>query len=82
MPTFVSFFVYSRSHLISRCRATMRPRGCRNLDSAAVYLADMISQEAYRQKLLEGDDWSPAIDSLQDSGEWTEILETARKLPW
>lgn len=81
MPTSVSFFVYSRSHLLSRCRATMRPLACRNLDSAAVYLADMISQEAYRHKLLEGDDWSPAIDSLQESGEWTEILETARKLP-
>lgn len=81
MTTSVSFFVYSRSHLISRCRATMRPLGCRNTDTAAVYLSDMISQEAYRQKLLEGDDWSPAIDSLQESGEWTEILETARKLP-
>jgi len=81
MSTAVSFFVYSRQHLISRCRATVRPLGCRNTDTAAVYLADMISQEAYRQKLLEGDDWSPAIDSLQEAGVWTDILETARKLP-
>ena len=81
MPTSISFFVYSRQHLISRCRATVRPLGCRDTDTAAVYLADMISQEAYRHKLLEGDDWSPAIDSLQESGEWAEILETARTLP-
>ena len=72
----ISFFVYTEDHLRSRCRATAKAIRARDVAVATIAIYQAIWAEAYAQKLLFGDDWSPAIDCLQDDGRWATLIES------
>ena len=71
----ISFFVYSEDHLRSRCRATAKAIHARDVAAATEAIYHAIWAEAYAQKMLFGDDWSPVIDALQDDGRWATLIE-------
>ena len=72
----ISFFVYTEDHLRSRCRATAKAIRARDVAVATIAIYQAIWAEAYAQKLLFGDDWSPVIDCLQDDGRWARLIES------
>ncbi len=72
----ISFFVYSKDNLRSRCRATAKGIHARDVTAATEAIYQAIWAEAYAQKLLLGDDWSPALDALQDDGRWATLIES------